>query len=76
MTILLSLLEHLWPYLLAAAGAALALWRVYAAGKSAERARQAEAEAKARDIRDAVQNDVGAMPPDRVREELSRRTAK
>lgn len=76
MTILLTLLEHLWPYLLTTIGAALALWRVYAAGKSAERTRQAEAEAKARDIRDAVQNDIGAMPPDKVRDELSRRAAK
>jgi hypothetical protein len=70
------LVDQLWPYLLAAVGALLALWRVYSAGRKAERARQAEAEAEARDIRDAVQNDVGAMPPSKVRDELSRRAVK
>lgn len=66
------ILEKLWPYLLAGAGALLALWRVYAAGRKAEQARQAEAELRARDIRDQVDNDTGAMPPAKAREELSR----
>lgn len=74
--LLLSLIDQLWPYLLAAGGALLVLWRSYAAGRKAERARQAEREAKARDIRDQIDNDVGAMPPDKVREELSKRAAK
>ena len=41
-------------------------------GARAERAKQAEAEIEARDIADEVQNDVGAMPPDAARKELSR----
>jgi hypothetical protein len=66
------LVDQLWPYLLAAVGALLALWRVYSAGRKAERARQAEAEAEARDIRDQVDNDVGAMPADAARKELGK----
>jgi len=42
----------------------------------AERAKQAEQETAARDIRDQVQNDIGAMPADKVREELAKRAAK
>ncbi len=41
-------------------------------GAKAERTRYAEAEIKARDIADEVQNDVGAMPPDAARKELGR----
>jgi hypothetical protein len=41
-------------------------------GARAERARRAEAEIRARDIADEVQNDVGAMLPDAARKELSR----
>lgn len=78
--LLFSLFEHIWPYLIAGLGAALtlllALWRAYAKGRQAERNRQAQAESKARDVRDAVQNDIGAMPPDKVRSELSKRAAK
>ena len=40
------------------------------AGASAERARQAAAEAAARDIAGQVQNDVGALPADAARKEL------
>jgi hypothetical protein len=41
-------------------------------GAKLERTEQHEAEAKARDIADQVDNDVGAMPPDKRREELKR----
>lgn len=41
-------------------------------GASAERAKQAEAERKARTIADEVENDIGAMPPAEARKELSR----
>lgn len=68
----LTLIEQLWPYLLAALGALLALWRVYAAGRKAERAKQAEAELEARDIRDQVVNDVSMLPPDNARKELGK----
>ena len=42
------------------------------AGIKAERTKQAQAEIEARDIADEIQNDVGAMPPDVARKELSR----
>jgi hypothetical protein len=41
-------------------------------GARAQLTRQAEAEIKARDIADQVDNDVGAMPSDVARKELSR----
>ena len=39
-------------------------------GAKAERLNQIAAEAKARDIADQVQNDVGALPADAARKEL------
>jgi hypothetical protein len=74
--ILAPLIEKVLPYL-AAAGAAMAalgvaLWRARAKGAAAEKARQAAEEAKARDIADQVDNDVGALPPDAVRQELKK----
>lgn len=39
-------------------------------GATVEREKQAEAELKAIDIADQVQNDVGAIPPDKRRSEL------
>lgn len=70
--LVLSLIEHLWPYLLAAGGAGLMLWRAYASGKKAEKAKQAEAELEARDIADRIDNDVGAIPPADARKELGK----
>lgn len=42
------------------------------AGAKAERAKQIQEEAEARDIKDQVQNDVGALPADAARERLGR----
>ena len=41
-------------------------------GAKAERAKRVQAEIGARDLADEIQNDVGALPPDVAREELSR----
>lgn len=49
-----------------------ALIRGRRAGAAAERARQAERERKARATADEVDNDIGAMPPDEARKELSK----
>jgi hypothetical protein len=68
--LLIALAGHLWPYLIAAVAGLGFLWSAYAKGKAAERAKQIEAEAKARDISDQVQNDVGALPADAARKEL------
>lgn len=62
------------PYL-TAAGAAIvaigvALLRARAKGRAEEKAAQAAEEAKARDIADQVDNDVGALPAEAVRQEL------
>lgn len=70
--LVLTLIEHLWPYLLAAGGAGLMLWRAYAAGKKAEKAKQAEAEMEARDIADRIDVDIHALPPEVRRRELSK----
>ncbi|RUT94411.1 ABC transporter permease [Mesorhizobium sp. USDA-HM6] len=40
------------------------------AGAKAERDRQTKAEAAARDIADQVDNDIGALPADAVKQEL------
>ncbi|RUU57899.1 ABC transporter permease [Mesorhizobium sp. M2C.T.Ca.TU.002.02.1.1] len=40
------------------------------AGARAERGKQAEAEAAARDVADQVDNDIGALPAGAVRKEL------
>jgi hypothetical protein len=57
--------------------AILAAWlKGRLSGAKAERAKQAGQEAAARDIRDQVQNDIGAMAADKVREELAKRAAK
>lgn len=51
--------------------AGMAVWLFRLGGKG-QALKQAQADAKARDIADAVDNDVGAMPPADAREELKR----
>lgn len=70
--IIMDLALKFWPYI-AAIGAALALlWQQRRAGAKAERAKQAEREAEARDIADKVDNDVGALSPADARKELGK----
>lgn len=66
----ISLLLKAWPFILALGGALLWGWKQRSAGAAKERAKQAAADAKARDIADDVQNDVGAMTPEQRREAL------
>jgi hypothetical protein len=47
-----------------------AIVRSRRAGAAAERAKQVEAERRARTIADEVDNDVGAIPPKKARKEL------
>lgn len=61
--------------ILAIVGAAIvALLGVFFKGQSAgankERVKQAEERQKARDVADQVDNDIGAVPPGKQREEL------
>jgi hypothetical protein len=70
--ILTGILAQFWPYILGAIGGLFALWQVRRSGAKAERAKQAEREAEARDIADKVDNDVGALPPDEARKELGK----
>jgi membrane protein DedA with SNARE-associated domain len=56
----------------ALASVAIAYTRGRIIGARLERANQAEAENKARDLADQVDNDVGATPPKDAREELRR----
>jgi hypothetical protein len=69
-TIILGILSQSWPYILAAFGGLALILQQRRAGAKAERAKQAEREAKARDIADQVDNDVGALPPSEARKEL------
>lgn len=68
----LSLLAKLWPYLIGGSGLLFAAWKLRRSGAQAERAKQAKAEQKAREVADQVDNDIGAMPPDQAREALKR----
>lgn len=70
--VLLAALKGFWPYILAAVGGLALLWHQRQAGAAAERAKQAEREAEARDIADQVDNDIGAMPPAEARKELGK----
>jgi hypothetical protein len=75
-TAILGALKAFWPYIVAAVVALGWGFSQRRAGAKAERTKQAEKETAARDIRDEVQNDIGAMPADKVREELAKRAAK
>ena len=72
--LLLSALTNLT--LLAVMGSLLAALVAFLKGNSRgarlEREKQAKAEQKARDIGEQVDNDVGALPPDKARQELKR----
>lgn len=70
--LLLGAAAKLWPYIIGALGLAFGAWRLRQSGANAEKAKQAKAEAKARDIADEVDNDIGAVPPAEAREELKR----
>lgn len=76
MTFLGLLLSN--PTLVAIMGGAIVALGAFLKGNSRgarlEREKQAKAEQKARDVRDEVQSDIGAMSPDQVRAELGKRT--
>lgn len=66
----LSLLWKAVPVILAAIGWLGARLYYMRAGAAKERAKQAAAEAKARETADDIQNDIGAMTPEQRREAL------
>jgi hypothetical protein len=68
----LGLLLKFWPYIAGAIGLAFAALKIRQSGANAERLKQQQAEAEARDIADQVDNDIGAMPPDEARKELEK----
>lgn len=64
------------PYLIGG-GAVFIIWlltilKAVLWGASREREKQAAEEARARDIRDQVDNDVGSLPADAARKELGK----
>ena len=75
-TLALAILGKFW-WLIAAGLGALA-WGIKqrSAGASAERAKQAAKEAKARDVAEEVENDIGAMTPEQRREALRKWSAR
>jgi len=70
--ILTGILAQFWPYILAAFGGLALIIQQRRSAVKAERAKQAEREAEARDIADKVDNDVGALPPADARKELGK----
>lgn len=68
----LTLLGKFWPYIVGAVALAFGALKIRQSGANAERLKQQQAEAKARDIADQVDNDIGAMPPADVRKELEK----
>ncbi len=67
---LLPLLLKFWPILAAVIGALGWGARQRFVGAQKDRAKQAKAEAAARDVADEIQNDIGAMTPEQQRAEL------
>jgi hypothetical protein len=72
---MIALLKFL-PYILGIIGAGFLALRIRQSGVNSERAKQQAADAKARDISDSVQNDVGALPGSDARKELGTWTSK
>ena len=77
MTALLSMLAaKAAPYIIGAGAILAAFVAAYVKGRLSgaklERQKQAASEAKARDIKDQVDNDVGALPADLARKELGK----
>ncbi|MCZ8545085.1 ABC transporter permease [Mesorhizobium qingshengii] len=68
--IIAPLIEKAVPYLLLGLAGLLGLWRLYRKGKTDQKAAQAAEEAKARAVADKVDIEVGALPADKVRQEL------
>jgi hypothetical protein len=71
-TIILALLGKFWPVILAGLGALAWGFRQRRAGANAERAKQAKAEAKARDIADEIDDAVAGRSADENRKELAK----
>jgi hypothetical protein len=68
--LLLAFIGKFWPFIAGAFGlVGFGMWR-QGAGVLKERARQAASEAKARDVADEVDNDIGTLTPTQARERL------
>jgi hypothetical protein len=68
--ILFAFIGKFWPFIAGAVGLVGFGLAQRRSGARNERARQAASEAKARDVADDVQNDVGALTPKQAREAL------
>ena len=71
-SVLVDLALKFWPYIVGALGLGLGALRWRSSIIKGERAKQAAAEAKARDVADQVDNDVGAMTPEQRKEALKK----
>jgi hypothetical protein len=72
MSFLVALGAKFWPYIVGGLGLVFAAFKIRQSGAKAERAKQAAKEAAARTIADEVENDVGALPGSKAREELGK----
>lgn len=69
---MIDLLLKFWPYIAGAIGLVWAAFKLRQSGANAERAKQAEARQKAITTANKVETEVGALPADKVREELKK----
>jgi len=72
MTVLLSILSWAWPYIAGALGVLALVFQQRRAGAKAEKAKQAEREAKAREAADRIDRQIDAMHPEAVKKELGK----
>lgn len=72
--IVVAALAKLWPYILAGIGLVVGALKWRASIIAKERAKQADAERKARTIADKIDQDIGAMAPSDARRELNKWT--
>jgi hypothetical protein len=70
--LLVGLIGHLWPYLIAAVAGLGFLWSAYSKGKAAERAKQIAADAAAATEGQKIDDAVAGRAPDDNRKALGK----
>lgn len=70
--ILIGLIGHLWPYLIAAFAGLGFLWTAYSKGKAAEKAKQIAADAAAATEASKIDDAVAGRAPDENRKGLGK----
>lgn len=71
-TLLLGAVAKFAPYIVGLFIIAFGALKLRQSGANSEKAKQAKAEAKARSVADEVDSDIGMLPPELARKELSK----